>query len=100
MQEQFDLAKDMIIAARPKMIIVSNAFVRDVLLGETNVKSIFCFNTDEKIIKKYGTPLIIEPLKDVPVFFTSMLSGSGALDNGSFDRLVWHINYVRSQSRD
>jgi hypothetical protein len=29
--------------------------------------------------------------KEVPVFFTSMLSGQRALDRRSYERLVWHI---------
>ncbi len=33
-------------------------------------------------------------LFDTPVFFTSMLSGQRAMDNGSFERLQWHINFV------
>jgi len=33
-------------------------------------------------------------LKNVPIFFTSMLTGQRALDNGSFERLIWHINFV------
>lgn len=32
--------------------------------------------------------------KRVPVFYSGMLSGAHAVDNGSFDRLVWHIKYV------
>lgn len=32
--------------------------------------------------------------KRVPVFYSGMLSGAHTIDNGSFDRLVWHIKYV------
>ena len=32
--------------------------------------------------------------KRVPVFYSWMLSGAHAVDNGSFDRLIWHIKYV------
>lgn len=35
--------------------------------------------------------------KNCPFFFTSMLTGQRALDNGSFERLVWHINFVHSK---
>jgi hypothetical protein len=34
-----------------------------------------------------------------PFFFTSMLTGQRALDNGSFERLVWQINRVKKQMR-
>lgn len=29
--------------------------------------------------------------KRVPVFYSGMLSGAHAVDNGSFDRLIWYI---------
>lgn len=32
--------------------------------------------------------------KRVPVFHSGMLSGAHTIDNGSFDRLIWHIKYV------
>jgi hypothetical protein len=35
--------------------------------------------------------------KNCPFFFTSMLTGQRALDNGSFERLIWHINFVKSK---
>lgn len=45
--------------------------------------------------KSIGTHNIVNnvDLKGTPVFFT-MRTGQRALDNGSYDRLVWHINYV------
>ena len=42
-----------------------------------------------------GTKKIINNEKFRPyIFLTSMLSGQRALDNGSKERLVWHINQV------
>jgi len=35
--------------------------------------------------------------KNNPFFFTSMLTGQRALDNGSFKRLIWHINFVKNK---
>lgn len=35
--------------------------------------------------------------KNNPFFFSSMLTGQRALDNGSFERLVWHIKKVKSK---
>lgn len=32
-----------------------------------------------------------------PFFFTSMLTGQRALDKGSYDRLNWHINFVKEK---
>jgi hypothetical protein len=105
MQAQFDLAKKMIIDIKPEIIMVSNAFVREVLRNKVAKKagfdSGFAFDDDEsgETIQKYGTPLLTAPeqLKGVPIFFTGMLNGRGVLDNGSFARLVWHIKYVKEK---
>jgi hypothetical protein len=97
MKKQLELAIKMIIDTDPKIIIVSNALVRDVLKTGTKKSKIessgFVFHFDND----YGTDIIDTPeeLKGRPIFFTSMLSGAGALDNGSFARLRWHINYVQ-----
>ena len=32
--------------------------------------------------------------KRIPVFFSGMLSSAHALDNGSYERLLWHIKHV------
>jgi len=96
MQAQFDLAAEMIIKIKPKIIVVNNAFVRDLFKPQQETKkhieSKFSFDFDTTL----GTDRITAPeeLKDTPVFFTSMLSGQRALDNGSFERLKWHIKYV------
>jgi hypothetical protein len=41
---------------------------------------------------KLNDILRIEDLSNVKMRFTSMLSGQRALDNGSKERLVWHVN--------
>ena len=33
--------------------------------------------------------------KEIIIFFSGMLSGQYPLDNGSFNRLKWHIKYVK-----
>ena len=45
-----------------------------------------------------GTYRIINnpDFKDTIVFFSGMLTGQRALDNGSFERLKWHLNKVKS----
>lgn len=96
LQAQFDLAYKMICDIKPKIMLVNNAFVRDLLKQEDKsqqIKSKFKFEFNDVI----GTDVITEPveLKDTPVFFTSMLHGSGALDNGSYERLKWHIKFVK-----
>jgi len=98
-EKQLKLAVEMIIASNPKIIIVSNALVRDVLKNEFEKSKINSSDFDFNFDDNYGTDIIDTPkeLKGRPVFFTSMLSGTGALDKGSFARLRWHIKYVQKR---
>jgi hypothetical protein len=96
--EQLMLARERILHIKPKVIVVSNALVR-MFMGKQRFKDSngkehgvwmdFRFSFDNEI----GTDCVTEPieLKGTYVFFTSMLSGQRALDNGSKERLVWHI---------
>jgi hypothetical protein len=91
------VARQRILHIKPKVIVISNALVRmftgkergGVPGDEYGVWMDFCFEFDHTI----GTDIIVEPeeLKGTHVFFTSMLSGQRALDNGSRERLTWHI---------
>jgi hypothetical protein len=88
LKKQLAISMSIIEKSKPKIIVVSNAYARDLFINECNIKTVF----DESI----GTHKIINniDLEGTPVFFTSMLTGQRALDNGSYDRLVWHINYT------
>lgn len=87
--EQLAITKQILEKAKPKLIVVSNTLVRKLFTKNLNIFSEF----DDKI----GTHRINEGvLQGTPVFFTSMLTGQRALDNGSFDRLQWHIKFVLS----
>jgi hypothetical protein len=97
--EQLMVAKQRIIHIKPKVIVVSNALARTFTGKERGINN----NSEEygvwmdfkfKFDKTLGTDVITEPeeLKGVPVFFSSMLSGSGTLDKGSRERLIWHID--------
>jgi hypothetical protein len=96
--EQLMISKQIIEEANPSIIVVSNTLARHFLgkeLSEDKKHNIwmgyqFCF--DEEL----GTDRIISDgaLNGVPIFFTSMLSGQRALDNGSKERLIWHIKRV------
>ncbi|MEK7256563.1 MAG: hypothetical protein AAB316_17540, partial [Bacteroidota bacterium] len=48
---------------------------------------------DFQMDKTIGTPR----WEDIPVFFTSMLAGQRALDKGSFERLKWHLKWVKDK---
>ncbi|SFD03209.1 hypothetical protein [Algibacter pectinivorans] len=90
---QLDISKEVILKAKPKVIVICNTKARDLLKDKKiNNKIEFVFEFCEKL----GTEKIIKPteLKGTPVFFTSMLTGQRALDKGSFRRLIWHINKV------
>jgi hypothetical protein len=78
-KEQLKVSRELFDLCEPKVIVVNNTLARDLMWGEMNMNFVF----DEKI----GTHL----WGKTPVFFTSMLTGQRALDNGSFERLVWHI---------
>lgn len=88
LRRQLAISKSIIEKSKPKVIVVSNAYARDLFKGECNLKTEF----DDEI----GTDIIVnnEYLLNTPIFFTSMLSGQRALDIGSYNRLVWHIKFV------
>lgn len=92
-------SKKIIELSEPKLIIVSNAFVRTLFSQseiESNKNNLEIFKT--KFSKDLGTHVITEGnLKNTPVFFTSMLSGQRAMDVGSRERLEWHINFILTQ---
>ncbi|GHT52670.1 hypothetical protein FACS1894106_1880 [Spirochaetia bacterium] len=97
MKEQNEFAIKMIKQSKPKLIVVSNAFVCKILQNKKLELGLgFQFSPADKVDDQIGTYKIKEPaeLKNVPIFFTSMLSGQGQLDIGSRERLIWHINYV------
>lgn len=92
--EQLQIAKDVIEniidQANPQAFVVNNTLARQFLgkdrEGDENAWLGFDFEWDEKI----GT----YRYKGIPFFFTSMLTGQRALDNGSYERLVWQIKSV------
>lgn len=90
---QLKIAKKILLKSNPKIIVVSNTKARDFLKSKKSELSMgFEFRFDDEL----GTEVITncDELKNVPVFFTSMLTGQRALDKGSYSRLIWHINYV------
>lgn len=85
MIRQLDLSAKMIQYSNPSVIVVSNAFARELFKLK--------FETD--FDNTIGTYRIINTsIANTPVFFTSMLTGQRALDLGSYERLIWHIGKV------
>jgi len=97
--EHLKISKEIIIAAKPKIIVVSNTLARD-LMGYDNKPNKYkrvCMDFNFEFDDKIGTYRITNnDLDGTPIFFSSMLTGQRALDIGSFKRLMWHVNHVNS----
>jgi hypothetical protein len=97
--EHLQISKEIIIAAKPKIIVVSNALARDFMGYDNNPKEEkrVCMDFDFKFDDDIGTYRITNNgLDGTPVFFSSMLTGQRALDKGSLERLIWHIKHANS----
>jgi CRISPR/Cas system CSM-associated protein Csm5 (group 7 of RAMP superfamily) len=86
-EKQLEITRKILEKAKPKIIIVSNTLSRTLFRDNLKLECEFDQTIGTQCVKK-GI------LKGTPVFFTSMLTGQRALDNGSFERLIWHINYI------
>lgn len=81
---------------KPRIFVVNNTLARQ-LLGEYHLekptkKSTHWIGYDFVWNEDLGTYLY----KNNAFFFTSMLTGQRALDNGSYQRLIWHINLAKN----
>ena len=92
-QSQFDVFKKMVCAARPKVIVVCNAYARQWMQNSDFNNSAFDFYGFDKNIGTWRIKGNNE-LDRTPVLFTSMLTGQRALDKGSLERLEWQIKYI------
>lgn len=85
--EQLQVARRVLDAARPAVIIVCNTKAREFLgldkHADQNVWLGIDFTWDEEL----GT----YRYQGIPTFFSGMLSGQRALDTGSHRRLTWHV---------
>jgi len=95
--EQLLITRDRIIAAQPKLIVVANAgaagFMGRDKRTEPNIPANQrneWMNLDFYWSQELGAYL----WNDVPVFFSSMLSGQRALDKGSYELLAWQVSNV------
>lgn len=102
LMDQLTISKKVLEHIQPKVMVVSNTMARE-LLGrnkgvnqKTKEEFGHWMGIDFEFDETIGTDVIInhETLSGTKVFFTSMLSGQRALDNGTKERLVWHINEV------
>ena len=86
-EEQLKLFRMIVDGASPRAIVVINALASDLI---RKGRALGALDYDEEL----GVAMYKIGEKRVPVFYSGMLSGAHAIDNGSFDRLIWHIQYV------
>ena len=86
--KQFELFKKIIQDAKPRAIIVINAYAREWMINRNFNEKAFDTEFDEEL----GTRRIVnDELDGVPIFLSGMLNGRHAMDIGSRNRLVWQI---------
>ena len=86
-EEQLKLFRMIVDGASPRAIVVVNALASHLIRTR---RALGDLDYDEEL----GVAMYKIGDKRVPVFYSGMLSGAHAIDNGSFDRLIWHIKYV------
>lgn len=86
--QQIQLFPELLASAQPSAIIVANAGARMLLGADKNRQT--GDNTWLGLDFKWDDELGTHRHNNIPVFFTSMLSGQRALDRGSRERLIWH----------
>lgn len=81
---------------QPVLFVVNNTLARD-LLGKDKPEGVaeHWMNYNFVWREDLGTYIC----NGHPFFFTSMLTGQSALDKGSYERLVWHIQFVKKNWR-
>ncbi|WP_440121164.1 hypothetical protein [Tenacibaculum sp. Ill] len=97
--KQLTISKQILEYLNPKIMVVSNTAARHFLGRDKYEKKGENFAVwmgyDFEFDYSLGTDKIINNSKiNSYVFFSSMLSGQRALDNGSKQRLIWHIDNV------
>lgn len=94
--EQLAVSRELLEYFNPKILVVSNTMAQE-LLGKNKAKDNsygVWMGLEFEFLPKLGTHRIVNSgkLDGTIVFFTSMLSGQRALDLGSRERLIWHID--------
>lgn len=74
--------------SKKRIFVVNNALARDIIISKIN-------GLTKGYVMKFDEEIGTYTYKNNIFFFTSMLTGQRALDTGSFERLVWHINQVK-----
>ncbi len=85
-EKQLEISMLAIEAIEPKIIVVINALASKILKQQYEDK-----NQLSKFDEVKGFCTVKLNNKDMPIFFSGMLTGQRALDIGSYERLKWHI---------
>ena len=85
--EQLRLFRMIVDGASPRAIVVVNALASHLIRSGRALRALDYDDVLGVAMYKIGE-------NRVPVFYSGMLSGAHAIDNGSYDRLIWHIKYV------
>jgi len=92
-QKQVEIAFDIIKELKPVAIVVINASACNIIQNNQKFPQI-----SNKEFVKYGYHHVILNNTKTPIFFSGMLSGQRAIDNGSKERLIWHIKMALQQN--
>lgn len=92
-QRQIDIAFELMTKLEPKLIMVVNALAARLFLTECERSGRLMIFNDER-----GYHVTTSDFRQVPVFFSGMLSGQRALDRFSRERLSWHAKRAISIS--
>jgi hypothetical protein len=99
--KQLMISRQILEYLKPKIIVVSNTAARHFLGRDKDEKKKLgvWIGYDFEFDNELGTDKIINNQSiNSHVFFTSMLTGQRALDNGSKQRLIWHIGNILTKT--
>ena len=91
-EKQFEITKKVIEKINPKIVVVINALASKIFRNIYNIAD----NDFDDEIGTYKKKIFND--QETIIFFSGMLSGQHALDNGSFNRLKWHIKQVKKSN--
>lgn len=103
--EQLNISFNILKQLEPKIIVVANAYATEFFGKMKSKHAVFekiwqgnDFNFEKNLDHEIGTYRIPLNGKQVPIFFSGMLSGQRALDLGSLERLMWQVNWVMEKN--
>ena len=93
-ERQLEISMLAIEAIEPKIIVVINALASKILKQQYKEDKLSKLDEDK------GFYTVKLNNKDIPIFFSGMLTGQRALDDGSYERLKWHIRSALKNIRE